>query len=51
VPLVAVAYMALTQPPPGSVWAHVGVIGFMTVIEFCLVVMALHAFLNWKDSG
>ena len=50
IPLVAVVVSALTsQHLPGTRWSLIGVIFLLVVIEFCLVVMALQAFLNWKD--
>jgi hypothetical protein len=49
VPLVAVLITALTQPLPGTRWSLIGVILLLSVIELALAVMALQAFLNWKD--
>jgi hypothetical protein len=49
VPLVVVVVMTLTQPLPGTRWSHIGVIFLLAVITLSLAVMALQAFLNWKD--
>jgi hypothetical protein len=49
VPLVAIIVVALTQPLSGTRWGLIGVIFLLTVFVLAMAVMALQAFLNWKD--
>jgi hypothetical protein len=49
VPLVAIIVVALTQPLSGTRWGLIGVIFLLAVFVLAMAVMALQAFLNWKD--